>query len=212
MRKLLVVFMFCFCFAVSTKAQTDRIGFTGGLSIASQKWKEGNFSFTSDSKAGLTIGIIADVLISDQFSFQPALNFIQKGGKFKSTDLGIGPGEDIFYTLNYLELPLNFVYKIKAGKGKFFIGAGPSFGLAINGQTKRGDFSIDLEFGSDNSNDYKPIDLGGNLVACYELSNGLFISLNYYTTLSNISTEQNDIARNKVFGIRVGYFLNSRTK
>lgn len=212
MKKQAFILFLSLCVTIKIYSQTDRIGFTGGITVASQKLQQGNIAYTYSSKVGYTVGVTADVLISDRFSFQPGLNFTQKGGIINGSDLGGSMEPDVTVTLNYLELPLNFVLYTKAGKGRFVVGAGPSLGLGIGGTIEQNNFSFDVEFGNDNSNDYKPIDLGGNLTVGYEFSNHLFLMLNYNATLNNISTDSDGTIRNRVFGIRMGYFLNSGKK
>lgn len=107
---------------------------------------------------------------------------------------------------------MNFVFKANAGSGKFFVGAGPSIGFGISGTYKSGSEEEDVNFGSDSEDDLKPFDFGGNILAGYELSNGLFFALNYNTTLNNLSTESDVTSRNRYFGIRIGYLLGGKKK
>lgn len=198
---LLVILVSSFSFS---KAQSTRFGFTAGATLATQKWKEESVSIKSDTKVGFTAGVIADIALSEKFAFQPGLNFTQKGGKF-SDDLF---GEDVTFTLNYLELPLNVLYKAPAGSGKFFVGLGPSVGFGLSGKAKSGSESEDIKFGSDeNEDDYKALDFGGNFIAGYELPGGLLFSVNYNTTLNNLAVGSEGTIKNSYFGIRIGYLL-----
>jgi hypothetical protein len=205
----LVVIMFLM--GTLAQAQTARFGFSAGATLGSQSTKASGITINSDSKAGFTIGVMSDVSISESFSFQPGLNFTQKGGKFDLSDFGIpGASGDATYNLNYVEVPLNVVFKANAGNGKFFFGAGPSLGFGVSGKLKAGSDEEDVNFGSDSQDDLKPFDFGGNVLAGYELSNGLFFALNYNTTLNNLSTENDITTRNRYFGIRIGYLLGGK--
>lgn len=210
MKKLLSLTVALFLISTITNAQTARFGFSAGAALASQSSKTSGISINSDSKAGLTLGVMSDISLSDAFSFQPGLNFTQKGGKFDFSDLGFPGTGDVSYTLNYLELPLNVVFKANAGSGKFFVGAGPSLGFGLSGKLKSGNDEEDVNFGSNAEDDLKPFDFGGNILAGYELSNGLFFALNYNTTLNNLSTESDVTTRNRYFGIRIGYLLGGK--
>ncbi|HLP37268.1 porin family protein [Lacibacter sp.] len=199
---LLVILVSSFSFA---QAQSTRFGFTAGATLATQKIKVESVSIKSDGKIGFTAGVFADIALSEKFAFQPGLNFTQKGGKF---DGGEFAEDDVTMTLNYLELPLNVLYKAPAGNGKFFFGLGPSIAFGLSGKAKSGGESEDINFGSDENEDaYKPLDFGGNIVAGYELSSGLLFSVNFNTTLNNINTTSDATVRNTYFGLRIGYLL-----
>jgi outer membrane immunogenic protein len=114
--------------AFSLSAQTT-IGFTAGASFANVTVKSGFISASPKSKTGITAGIIINAPLGSNFSFQPAVNFLQKGYKVKDET---GTETVNFY---YLEVPLNFVYSTKKNEG-FFIGAGPSISYGISGKVK----------------------------------------------------------------------------
>ena len=62
------------------------------------------------------------------FSFQPAINFVEKGGKGKNASFTYD------YKFSYLEVPLNFLYYFKGKTTHFFFGAGPWFAAGIGGK------------------------------------------------------------------------------
>jgi hypothetical protein len=219
-----------FSFALIVNAQSKHnskesktktvVGITGGVSIASMKAKASGVSFTTDSKVGLTIGIIADLNLSNHFILQQGLNFTQKGSK-----INLNSGTDRVNskeTLNYIELPVNLLYSIGVGKGKFFGGAGPAFSYGIGGKsestiTTNGQMTTDshtVKFGnSAGRDDYKPIEIAGNIIAGYELANGLFFSANYNFGVNNIATDNNSSGKihNRYFGLHIGYkFASSK--
>src|SRR5687767_12419897 len=107
MKRVLLSMTLISFISVATFAQT-RFGVTAGVALASQKQKASGISITSDGKVGLTLGVLADVSVAENFTFQPGLNFTQKGGKINISEGGMSiEGTE---TLNYLELPLNFLY------------------------------------------------------------------------------------------------------
>jgi hypothetical protein len=187
---------------VSLTAQNIKFGVTGGITIANQKFKSSGLSLTGDSKVGFTGGVLVDLGLGETFIFQPGLNFTQKGSKFSSG------GETVEQTLNYIELPLNFLYKAEAGSGSFFGGIGPVLGYGISGKYKASGQSADIHFGNDElEDDYKAFEFAGNIIAGYEFSNGFFASANYNLGFSNllINPDSGDSGKNKYFGIKVGY-------
>lgn len=207
---LLSMTLVCFI-SVVTCAQT-RFGVTAGVVVASQKTKVESLSVSTDGKVGLTIGVLADVAVAENFIFQPGLNFTQKGMKLKFT------GMEGTATLNYLELPLNFLYNAPAGSGKFFAGLGPVLGFGLSGKGKsteagEPEVSEDIKFGSnEDEDDYKPFEVAGNLLAGYEFSNGLFVAANYNMGLTNIAVDASDdySTKNRYFGFKVGFKFGSK--
>ena len=206
MRKLL--FVSAAFFAVTTmNAQNAKFGVTAGITIASQKFKSSGLSITGDSKVGFTAGVLADLGLSENFAFQPGLNFTQKGSKF-TFDFG-GGSETVKETLNYIELPLNFLYKAPAGSGKFFAGLGPVLGYGISGKDKSGGQTEDVHFGSGADDSYKAFEFSGNILAGYEVAGGFIVVASYNLGISNIinNPDSGDSGKNRYFGIRVGYLF-----
>jgi hypothetical protein len=217
-------------FAVIIIAAEAQVGFgvQAGINAASfnDKFTSGNTTTTNKykSKVGFTVGAFADISISDALVFRPGLNFIQKGGKFTETRTFFGVTTNYEYTRtgNYLELPLNVVYKIAAGGGKVFIGAGPSIGYGLSGKDKAKvingnttqEQSTSIKFdgkdnntATDNKSHLKALDLGANFMAGYQLGNNIFAKLSYTIGLSNINPDDNSSTKNKGFGFTVGYIF-----
>src|SRR4030095_5613053 len=115
-------------------SQDIKFGIQAGTAIASQKAKQSGVSITSDSKFGFTVGVISDISIAESFTFKTALNLPQKGSKFNISDGS--ESMESSQTLNYIELPLNFLYHAPAGKGKFIAGLGPVVNYGISGKAK----------------------------------------------------------------------------
>ncbi len=200
--------------ATVTFAQIARFGVNAGVVFASQIEKDGNTTETFKTKTGLTVGFLGDIVLTEKFSFQPGLNFIQKGGKQSLTAFGVTIENTA--TLNYLEAPLNFVYNAPAGGGYFFAGLGPVLGYGISGKSKSkvstgGETTADIKFGS-GAAEFKPFEFSGNVLAGYELANGIFIAANYNMGISNLINDapSNTSSKNRYFGIKLGYKIGSR--
>lgn len=215
MKKLLLLSSVIIGICIGANAQ--RIGFTGGASFANYKAKVDGESENGNSKTGFTAGLFVDVNLGDHFSFQPALNFVQKGTKDEQTLSGIT--EKVSLTTNHLEIPLNFLYNTNGDAGNFFIGAGPSFAFGVSGKWKYEDNTSSLtenvKFGSnEDEDDMKGLDLGANFLAGYCFPNGLFLSANYNLGLSNLAPGGNSDAtlKSNYFGVRLGYLLKGKSK
>ncbi len=197
--------------AFSLSAQTS-IGITAGVSFANVTVKSGFISASPKSKTGITIGIAINTPLSPNFSFQPALNFIQKGYKVKDQ----GSKETVNF--NYLEVPLNFVYSTQKNEG-FFIGAGPSLAYGISGKDKytatgMPDDNQKIKFGS-GADKVKTFDFGINALAGFRMKGGFMISANYNLGLSKINNDDGSgdagTIKNKYFSIKIGYWFRGHT-
>lgn len=210
MKKVFLSLAFISAVSIASKAQM-RFGVNAGATLANVKVKSDGVKVSYDSKIGFTVGGVAEMPINKQFSFLPAISFTQKGYKFNSDIAGFKTTSTA--TFNYVEIPLNVTYKMNAGPGKVFVGAGPSFAYAISGKNKtevNGQKETEkIKFGS-GAGEVKAFDLGGNILAGYELSNGAYIGLNYNMGFSDINNDNASKAKNNYFGVRVGFMFGGK--
>ena len=82
------------------------------------------------------------------------------------------------------------------------------FGGQIMDQTDK------IEFGNSEDEDYKPIDVGGNVIAGYEFASGGFFAVNYNLGLNKLADNSgnNSLAKTRYLGFRIGYFLSQSPK
>ncbi len=118
---LFIIFLTSLSLSVQTK-----LGVTAGAAFANVTAKSEGISMSPKMKTGFTAGLFADIPLTTNFSFQPALNFVQKGFKIEDET----ESDNVMY--NYLEVPLNFVFRSSG----FFIGAGPSISYGLSGKEK----------------------------------------------------------------------------
>jgi hypothetical protein len=189
-------------------AQKPQLGFTVGTTVSTYKAKADAVSFTSKSKLGLTVGLTSSLPMGKNLSFQPGLNFVQKGGTFKME------GTKDVTTLNYLEIPLNLVYSFPSSSGKFFIGAGPSLSFGLSGKDKwdsEGQSGTDkIKFGSGEDKDFKTMEASLNFLAGYQFRSGMLLAINYNAGMNNLfqgGDGDNGTYHNRYFGIRLGYMF-----
>ncbi len=205
MKQFLFALAITAIFIKTASAQKSEFGFSAGAVSANYSAKEDGVSVSASSKIGLTFGIMAKLPLTASLSFQPAFNYVQKGTK---VDFG---GESISLRLNYLELPLNFVYHSPENtSGQFFVGLGPSLSYGISGKMKAGGNEEKIHFGSGDNDIAKPFEFGGNILAGYTFKGGFNIAANYNRGLSNISTDGSTKEHNYYFGLRLGYFLGKK--
>jgi len=213
MKKSLFILVCLATTAFTSQAQKTRFGFTGGVVFANYHAEVDGESGKGDTKSGVTAGLLADIPLSSHFSFQPALNFTQKGMAEKEIYLGITEKSSL--RINCIEVPLNVLYNVSSNTGNFFIGAGPSLAFHVSGKWKFNDgsesTSSDVKFGNTDEDHFKSMDFGANFLTGYSFPNGLMLAVNYNLGLSNLFTEENDNStmKSSYFGIKLGFLLNS---
>ena len=178
MKKVLFVTAVAVFGWLNVNAQEVKFGAKGGLNFA---FVTGDNINKLDPISDFHAGILAEISISEKFSFQPELLYSGQGSKIN---------------LTYINLPLLGKYYLTKG---FSIEAGPQIGYLLS--AKNG--STDVK------NSYKSIDLGASLGASYTLNNRFIFSARYNLGLSNINDVSglSDKNRNGVFQLSIGYFL-----
>ena len=146
------------------------------------------------------IGLDYEIAVAPDFYFAPGLLFATKGSKYEFF------GEDIQIGLNYLEVPLNLVYKPVLGDGNLIVAFGPYVGYGLGGKAKSDGGDVDIEMGSEEGSlyNYKAFDMGANLSFGYMFGAGLSLQFNTQLGLVNIS-HHDDAVKNTGFGLSLGY-------
>lgn len=179
--------LFLFFLSISLVTLVDaqvKLGLKAGINIANQKYTSGGISLSGDSKIGFTGGVILDAELSDNFAFQPGLLFSQKGMKMTSSSNGSSSTADL--TLNYLDFPLNLMYKINTGSIKVLLSAGPVICVGLSGKGTVDGESADIKFGSGTDADFKSMDMGLSIGGGIQIDQ-VQLGINYTFGLSNIA-------------------------
>lgn len=211
-------------FSASAQNNPVKFGVKAGVAFSNMSFSSSGASASGDTRTSFYVGGIVDLPVSEVFSVQPGLSYIGKGTKQKasgsvtlneqttssSTEATVSPA--------YLEIPVNFIANFKAGEGKFFVGAGPYYAFGIagkikgketttkNGVTTTTNEDQKIKFGSGNDADLKRGDFGVNILAGYQLKNGLSFNAGYGLGLSNVLNEsQGYKAKNRVFTVGLGF-------
>jgi len=203
MKQVLLFLAVIITSASSMNAQV-RPGFTAGTIFSKYKVTYGDISVTTDSKMGITAGAFLDIPAGKSLTFQPALNYVQKG---ESTSGDLGSGKSVIHAL---EIPLNLLYHA----GPVFVGAGPSVTYSLSGKTTYKDGSDevkeDIKFGDSEDDDMHALDFGANFLAGYRFKGGFQLSAHCYAGLSNLApgTGGGSKIKNSYFGFKLGYLLH----
>jgi len=204
-----------------------RIAMVGGAHTASVNetnslpdWDDLKSKYSS--RTGVHFGFMADLQlgVNSRVYFQPGVILYNKGRKFSNTyDTTVFDYSSIDASqyVNYIEVPLNLVYKLPIGqKVKFFIGAGPYLSFLYNGKEKTETFlktgkvvtveNTDLPVG-DGPGKYKTLDLGANGTAGIEFGK-IFIAANFSRGLTDFykATYEGSF-RHQSIGGTLGIFL-----
>lgn len=191
---------------IYSEAQT-RVAILGGVHSSRVNTKDPFPKDSYDGRTGIHAGLLLDVPFSEKFSFQPSLQFVNKGWTTEEVNT-FTPEEQ---NVNYLDLPLNFVFKAPLGSGntKFLLGAGPYVSARISGnEVKNGVENDDLDIG-DGVGQYKGFDYGFNALAGFEFGR-VFVTANYSQGLNDFyrPAGYDGDYKHRVLGGTIGFFLN----
>lgn len=204
----------------TTQAQVAVKAGVNIASISESATIESYESLENNSVVGFQAGLAFDLGLSDVFTIQPELLFIQKGGK---AVYAINNDNKIVNRLyyNYVEIPVLAKLKFygESGSGLYVIG-GPFIGLAVSGKVKTSTTVLgetttqedDFEF--DNSEDgdrQRRTDWGVSVGAGLKFGHA-FLDARYNLGINNIldddTDNQNDnrpYRRTRGIGITLGY-------
>lgn len=181
----------------------ERFGIRAGLNIAKESYKQSGMSLTLDNQTGVLAGLVYECPLTEQLYVGTGLLFSQKGGKFETDE---GSTKEI---LNYLDLPLNLVFKADLKGPKLLLEAGPQFSYALSGKDKTEvsgmSVSEDIEFGS-GEDQVKRFDFGLNLGGGIEFMD-FQLKVNYVIGLADISNFSGGSVKNNTLGISLSYFF-----
>jgi opacity protein-like surface antigen len=166
------------------KAQDVKFGAKAGLNISSISGES-----DSKSKAGLALGVFAEIKVSDKFSVQPEVLYSVLGAKSN--------GSSDKVNLAYINIPVMAKYYVA---DKFSLEAGPQIGFLTSAKYVQGSNSINLKEG------YKSTDFGLNFGAGYDVTKNIGVGVRYTAGLSNIVKDNGgDKVRNNNFAIALAY-------
>lgn len=167
--------------------------------------------FNNKLNTGFTAGLDVAIPLGGGSYLQPGIDFKQKGTK----DVN-----GIKTTLNYIDIPVNYVYRPMLGTGNLVLGFGPYIGFGVGGNVKSTNgASTDVVY-SDVFNRTVPtgtlqlrrMDAGANFMVGYEFANRLGLNMNAQLGLKDINPDMSNEGtnnqtryRNTGFGLTLGY-------
>jgi hypothetical protein len=193
MKKLLfftAIVLFGFTYV---SAQDINFGAKAGVNFATIT---GDDLDSFSSRTAFHLGFVAEIGITETFSFQPELLYSAQGSDYS---------EDSFegsLKVDYLNLPLMAKFYVAEG---FSLEAGPQVGFLLSAKDVYDD-------GEDDWKDItKGIDFGLNFGVGYKLENGLNFGARYNLGLSDLNDDPDSQAdsafKNSVIQAYVGFFF-----
>jgi OmpA-OmpF porin, OOP family len=231
MKKMATAFLLCYSFIFSANAQL-RTAIAGGARMSSvpgnssPQWDSLNHNYSS--RTGFHFGLLAETHLfnSNSLYFQTGMYYSNKGRKFStnfdSTSSGITKVTGSQF-VNYMEIPLNVVFKKELGKKtRLIFGGGPYTSFLFSGRESKsvyyGNGTVDATENTSlkvprSSGKYKNMDFGVNALAGVEFGK-LFITANFSRGLSQFYTANTNTGtfKNQVMGATIGFYLNKDKK
>ena len=195
MKKLFCIVSAIVLFVSIVSAQQTHFGLKAGVNLSSVEIDNGD---DYNSKAGLHIGGLAHIHISQHFALQPELIYSMQGGKDEDDD-------DVKLKLNYINIPLLAQYMTLDG---FRLQTGPQLGFLTSAKSKVGDVERSVK------DDLSSVDFSWTFGAGYLFPSGFGVDARYNHGISNISDDESFEAKNRVFqfGLFYQFMHQNRTK
>jgi len=188
--------------AFSQSSETGRtsFGIVGGINFQNLNGElSTGDKLENDMLMGFHAGVNIQVPLAPQFYFQPGLMFAVKGAK-NTTPL-FGTEITTETKINYIEMPLNLVYKGALGNGFVMVGFGPYLAYGLSGKQVTTAGTLTIERGTD----YDAFDAGGNVFAGFEMASGIFLQLDTQFGMININPDDKPVIKNTGFGLSLGF-------
>ena len=192
--KKIIILGAALLFAGFAQAQTPTFGIKAGLNIAKFA---GDPDPNSEFNTGLAAGVYTNVPLSSGFSFEPSLEYSQKGAEF-TTALN----NELKTKITYLDLPIMFKYNVTP---KFGLLAGPQVSFFLSQESKfvSGKSSTTFE---GNNDSYRKSLAGGKLGLSYNFG-AVMMNASYATDLQNLYTDAsgNRDLKNQVINVGLAF-------
>ena len=194
-------FLLLFVLGLSLGAlQAQSYGIKGGLNLANVYSESAlGTQASTDNLLSFHVGVTAEMELSAPFYLNSGLFFSQKG--YNQEILTI----QLTQKVNYIQLPLNFMFKYDFNEVQFFAEAGPYAAFAISGKTISGSTTTEVDFGPD-AGQRDRFDAGLGFGGGVNVM-GLQIGANYSAGLLNLSNTDDTKFTNNVLQISVAYLI-----
>ncbi|MEM1320157.1 MAG: porin family protein [Bacteroidota bacterium] len=198
---------FCFLMGSASYLQAQisygaRLGYT--LSNFNRQGKSVSGTKSDEMIKGLDIGLLAEVRLTKGLTFQPELQFIQKGEViYDKHFLQSGMRK-----LSYVHVPLLFKLSADSKPASFFMTAGPSLGWGLF--YKRGPRSE--EFNEENHLRRFELALNVGIGLSYAINKArIFLDMRYMLGMTNVEVRREWDAKNQGFSFGMGVLVDLKS-
>src|SRR5690625_2744600 len=154
-------------FSVKAQVPDVKFGAKGGVNFSHIR------NSSMDARTGFHLGVLAEIFINEQLSFQPEALYSTQGGSFDSESMNSK------LNLDYISVPLMFKYYAVDG---FNLQVGPQFSFLTKAKYKVANLgSMDVE------DSIESPDFSLNFGLGYEFPFGVFLDARYNHSLTKIS-------------------------
>lgn len=160
-------------------AQTVNFGAKAGVNFASLS---GDDVEDLDGRTGFHLGLIGEIMLTDNFAIQPEVLYSAQGGK----------EDDVTWKLDYIAVPVMAKYFVTDGLS---LEAGPQFSFNTTSEADGDGESMEI--------DAESMDIGVGLGLGYQFMQSIFVQARYNMGFSDV-VEDVDV-KNSVFQISLGY-------
>jgi len=167
---------------------------------------------------GFNLGVNFEFPIARNVYLQPGIQYNQKGANFDDYQyMGTTYKGDV--KLAYVEVPVNFLFKPRVGRGRLIVGGGPYLGRGLGREAGIDPTIYHVRFDEDVTTQqvnsmpfyFRPWDAGANIVAGYQFPRNLYVQLNGQVGMKRINPsvdgrwEGKNKHRNIGAGLSFGY-------
>jgi len=203
------LFLVLYTFAATAFAQ---LGIQAGANIANLTYK-----LTTAKKPkpviAFQVGVVYDMAFSENLYLNTGLLYSGRGSNYKNSYDSLGTTIDFEHktSLNYLNVPINILYKTKSG---LYLKAGPYLAYAISGRIKLSSTvngktskdTYDFKFGKEETN---PLDYGLGIGLGMDFNN-IRVGLGYDLGFSNLFNDDVNITTNRAIVVTAAYYFGEK--
>lgn len=172
----------------------------GGLNLSKTLYFSGDTSIITDRLPGFNAGVLYEFKLTNSLYQTIGISYSQRGYKVSDT------GDNFKYRFNYIDIPINILYKFDLDDVLVAFEFGPYAALGLNGRVSHGDETKRIYFGS-KVNHVKRFDVGINVGYSIEYECVRFGAY-YYVGFINISNSNSEWLKNRSFCFSLGYVFN----
>jgi hypothetical protein len=145
-------------------------------------------------RSSIHLGLLAEIMVSDNFSIQPELLYSKQGATYTGQIPGFNRTK-----LDYILLPVEAKFKLI---DKLSLEVGPQLGILMSSRLK-------TNTSNDKIDGLKSIDFGINAGLQYQINNAAFVQGRYVLGLSDtrLSDNSNNRISNSVIQLSIGYLF-----